>query len=245
MQKKIIIGIIVVCMMVFLASLLKPVTVGNSEQDEAPQGASHALQQQEQFLPWQIDINPAGFSRVFGITLGETTLQEANSIFHDSAEVSLFVSPMEQYKVEAYFDKVILGGFSAKIVLVINLPQDQLATMYARGSRVSSLGSGRKKVTIAQEDLIQVMLSPVASLTYLTHARVDDDFMIKRFGEPSHRVQEQNGGVIHWLYPERGLDVVLNDRGNAVFQYISPGLFDELMAPLLVHEQMAEPQPVK
>lgn len=234
MRKKIIIGILVIGVMVFIASLLMPVPVGDSEQNEPVEVLEEAQQQPGQFLPWQIEVKPDGSIRVFGVTLGVTTLQEVNHLFHNGAEVSLFVSPEGQYKVEAYFDKVVLGGFASKMILVIDLPQEQLMPMFMRGSRVSSLGNGRKKVTLAVDDTNLVYSSPVMSITYLTGARVDDELLMKRFGEPAHRIHEQDDHVMHWLYPELGLDVAMSEEGNAVFQYIAPGQFDRLMGPLLI-----------
>ena len=230
MDKKIIIGIIVVSALVFIASMLMPVPVGDSETDKSETGGG---KDGAQFLPWQIEPTSGGSIRVFGITLGETTLHEANTLYHNGAEVSLFVSPKGQYKVEAYFDKVVLGGFSSQMILVVDLPQEQQTVMFQRGIRVSSLGSGKKKVTLAADDLQTAFAAPVISLTYLTRARLDNDLLIKRFGEPVKRISEPESNTTHWLYPEIGLDVALGEEGRAVLQYVPPNQFAVLMAPLL------------
>lgn len=225
MHKKIIIGIIVVGVLVFIISMLTPVPIGDEGNGLGEQGA--------QFLPWQIEPVTEGTIRVFGLTLGKTTLQEANNLYHSGAEVSLFVSPEGKHEIEAYFDKVVLGGFSSQMILAVALPQEQQAAMFHRGIRVSSLGGGRKKATLAPDDLQTVFSSPVASLTYLTRARLDDDLLLKRFGEPAKRIQEPETNTMHWLYPELGLDVALSEKGRAVLQYVPPKQFSELMAPLL------------
>lgn len=231
-HSKVIIGIIVVCILVFIAGLLMPVRVG--DEANAPGESSHPG---DQFLPWQIETTADGSIRVFGLTLGKSTLQEANELYHHGAEVSLFVSPEGQYKVEAYFDKVVLGGFSAQIILVIALSQDQLADMFQRGIRVSSLGGGRKKATLAPQDLQTVYNSSVTTLTYLTRARLDDELLIKRFGEPAKRIEEPETHTVHWLYPKKGLDIALSEKGRAVLQYVPPKQFSELMAPLMVNSK--------
>ena len=183
-------------------------------------------------MPWQIEPTASGNIRVFGLELGQSTLREAERLYHGGAEVSLFVAPDGQYRVEAYFDKVVLGGFSAQMVMVMALPGERLAAMYQRGIRVSHLGGDRKKVTLAPEDLQRVFDSPIASLAYLTRARLDAELLQKRFGEPDQRIREEQGQMTHWLYPHLGLDVALQDNGHAVLQYVSPKQFTELMAPL-------------
>lgn len=233
MHKKIIIGIVVVCVLVFIVSMLMPVPVGESERDDEEGVTREQVEQHAQFLPWQIEPTAEGSIRVFGLTLGESTLQEANNLYHSGAEVSLFVSPEGRYKIEAYFDKVVLGGFSSQMILVVALSQDLQAAMFQRGTRVSSLGGGRKKATLAPNDLQTVFSSPVASLTYLTRARLDDELLVKRFGEPTNRIQEPETSTMHWLYPELGLDVALSEKGRAVLQYVPPNQFSELMKPLL------------
>ena len=225
MHKKITVGIIVIGILVIAVSLLTPVPIDKEHSSEnAPAG---------QFLPWQIEPTAQGSIRVFGLTLGESTLQEAEVLYHGGANISLFVSPDGHYKVEAYFDKVFLGGFGAQLVMVIALSQEQQAAMFLRGARVSNLGDGRKKVTLASDDLQTVFSTPIESITYLTRAQLDDELLRKRFGEPAQQIREQEHNTTHWLYPERGLDIALNDEGHAVLQYVSPKAFSDLMAPLL------------
>jgi len=160
MDKKIIIGIIVVSTLVFISSLLVPLPVGDSETGNPDTVTKDVAQ----FLPWHVKPTPSGSIQVFGLTLGETTLQEANKLYHNGAEVSLFASPEEQYKedqykIEAYFDKVILAGFSSRMILVIDIPYELKKAMFQRGIRVSSLGNGKKKVTLAADDLKAVYVS--------------------------------------------------------------------------------------
>lgn len=225
MDKKIIFGILLLCLLLVSASFIVPLLVD-------PESQSVAVNE-TQFLPWHIETTANGNSKVFGLTLGETTLQTAETHFHGGAEVSLFVSPEGQYTSEAYFDKVVLGGFSSQMVLSMELSQAELAAMFQRGSRVSNLGNGRKKVTLSAEDLQKVFRSPVISLAYLSRARLDDELLIKRFGEPQQRLQETESDITHWLYPDLGLDVALNSNGRAVLQYVPPRRFTDLVEPLL------------
>lgn len=219
MEKKIILGVIVASALIIAVSFFMP--------------AGPPQQQVAQFLPWQIAPAAGGSTRIFGLVLDRSTLQEAEQQFQGDAEISLFVSPAGQYRVEAYFDKVVLGGFSARMVLVMGLSGPELAGMLARGARISNLGDGEKKVSLAGEDLQRVRLAPISSITYLTRARLDRELLLQRFGEPGQRLQDPQGAGEHWLYPEKGLDIIVDEGGKAVLQYISPRRFGEVLQPLL------------
>jgi len=189
-------------------------------------------EQQTQPLPWQINTTPQGSTQVFGLILGETVLQQAEQKLNGVAEISLFVSPIGHYVVEAYFDKISSAGLSARMIMVIDSPQSQLEAMYQRGTRISTLGSGGNKVTLNAPDVALLRNLPIISITYLPHTRLDETMIVKRFGQASQKITEQDNDMVHWLYPELGLDIALNSDGKAVLQYTSPDRFSELKAPL-------------
>lgn len=184
-------------------------------------------------LPWQIDVLPNGHTRVFGITLGETTLAQAQMQFAEEPEVTLFSKDESVFGVEAYFDQLTLSGIRAKAVLSMGLDQETLQTMYQRGVRISKAVSGVHKITLTGDDLALVMGRPVTAITYLPRADLDADVVRRRFGEPGERVREADNGIEHWLYADRGLDVALHDEKKDVLQYVLPADFSTLRRPLL------------
>jgi len=228
MDKRIIVSILFVAALAYVAAQWIP----------APAASADTLsKRQAQFLPWQIESSANRSIRVFGIVLGQTRLREAEALYQTPAEVSLFVSTQGQYQVEAYFDKLILGGFSAQMVMSMDLSQTQQAAMFKRGLRLSHLGGGRQKVSLTEDDRRQVANAAINSLVYLTRTRVDESLLLKRFGEPTRRVREKKQHLTHWFYPDKGLDVALGDQGHAVFQYISPQHFSLLQAPLTQQQE--------
>lgn len=182
-------------------------------------------------LPWQIEQTPQGM-RVFGLTLGHSTVADAQKKFHEQAEISLFVSDAGKFAVEAYFDQVNLGGLRAKVVLTAALSQAVLQAMHERGLRTSAIGSGRK-VELQHDDRSMVWQSAIASINYLPSTTLDEALIVQRFGEPAQRVREGKSEILHLLYPQKGLDIALNKKNKAVFQYFPPQDFQRLMAPLI------------
>ncbi|WP_455366617.1 hypothetical protein, partial [Kaarinaea lacus] len=70
-----------------------------------------------QTFPWQIESTADGSIRVFGLVLGQSTLQEAEQQLRSTAKITLFDTPDKTQVVEAYFDKLALGGLSAQMVI--------------------------------------------------------------------------------------------------------------------------------
>ena len=52
-----------------------------------------------------------------------------------------------------------------------------------------------------------------------------------RFGEPGERLVVSEKRV-HLLYPDKGLDVVVDGNGKELLQYVAPRDFAELREPL-------------
>ncbi|MDP2805826.1 MAG: hypothetical protein Q8O24_07765 [Gallionellaceae bacterium] len=183
-------------------------------------------------LPWKITHPSPNSSRVFGITLGESSLDQAEKVFKEKTEVSLFKSTEGKMLVEAFFDELNLNGLKAKFVFTVTIPADEIEGMFKRGLRINNTPSG-KRITLAADDLVRVRQLPIYSITYLPTARLEEAIFSKRFGVPAERVRETKSGAVHWLYPQHGLDVTLGDGEKPLLQYVSPKDFELLRAPLL------------
>jgi len=184
-------------------------------------------------LPWQIEVLPNGTSRVFGITLGHTTLDEMERILKAEGEVSLFVDGDGRKVVEAYFNDVTLDGLKARMVAVLGFGGARLEALFDRGARIAGLAEGERKVTLSAEDRRLAGRTPVVAVTYLPRIDLDEEILLQRFGAPARRIREPEGGVVHWLYPEKGLDLAVSPEAKEVLQYVPPRDFDRLVvAPL-------------
>lgn len=183
-------------------------------------------------LPWQIEVTGDGHSKVFGITLGQSTLGEVEKQFQEPSEISLFATDDGERVVEAYFNTVMLNGFKAKMVATLGFNDEQLQELYDDGERIATLAKGKRKITLSDTNLERARNTPVVALTYLPRINLDDVTVVKRFGEPARKVAEADGKVVHWLYPDKGLDVVMYAEAKEVLQYVAPKDFDRLRHPL-------------
>lgn len=217
MDKKIILGVFALVVVSISALLLVP---------SAPTDTPDTL-------PWRITHPTPESSRVFGITLGQTSLEEAEKkVFKEQTEISLFKTSEGKMLVEAFFDELNLNGLKAKFVFTVAIPQDELTGMFNRGLRMNSTPSG-KRITLTADDLLRVRRAPVASITYMPTPKLEEAIFTKRFGVPAERVRETKSGAVHWLYPQHGLDITLGGEEKPLFQYVSPSDFELLRAPLL------------
>lgn len=188
-------------------------------------------------FPWHIEHPTAGTIRIFGITLGQSNTGEAQQHFKEEAKPILFKAPDGHLVVEVFFEQVNLAGLKARVVLSIAVPENELPGMFERGLRMNATSSG-KEITLTPDDIARVFVMPVSSLTYMPLVRLDAAVFAKRFGQPAMRIREKKSGVVHWLYPELGLDIALGGAEKPLLQYVAPRDFDKLTRPLLANGEL-------
>ncbi len=188
-------------------------------------------------LPWHIQHPTPDTTRVFRLTLGQSTVIDAEKVLLEPAKISLFKSPEGKLAIEGFFQEIKLNGLKAGVVVSIAVPATEIQAMFDRGIRMHGTGSG-KRVTLDPDDEALVRTMPIASLTYIPSIRLEEDMITKRFGVPAQRVRETNSGAVHWLYPQHGLDITLGDQKRTVLQYLSPGNFALLSQPLLAQGEL-------
>ena len=194
---------------------------------------------EDNLLPWHIEHPTANSTRVFGVTLNENTLSEAEQSFKEDAQVSMFKSPQGKLTTEAYFDEVILNGLKATIVVTMAVPDGEMQAMLERSVRAQGVGSG-KQITLTSGDVANVRRLPVSSLTYMPSVHLDEATFIQRFGTPTQRIKETKSGVIHWLYAQHGLDITFDGAAKPILQYVAPADFTKLTAPLMATGQVID-----
>jgi len=190
--------------------------------------------------PWQVELLPSGHSRVFSLVIGQDTLGDAEQLFKETAEITLFSPKQTTAVIEAFFAEVKIAGFKSKMVMSIDIPVEETEAMFNRGARISTLGSGTRKVTLSSDDGIKVRQLPISSITYLPSINLDAEQIEKRFGTPSEKIADTESDAIHWLYPELGVDIALSDKNKEVIQYVEPEKFDRLIQPLKSAADMAK-----
>ena len=178
-------------------------------------------------LPWQIDINSAGHLHVFNITLEETTLWDAVKTWHAYPTVGIFSQGDIPESVEAYFDKVQLGPISAKIIVRLATTPEQLQMLWKGRYNREPQPSGAWKFELGDDELKAAHELLIHEITYIPAPSSDAELLTKRFGKPKEFRQLEEERSL-WLYPEKGLAIILDENGKEVFQYVNPAHFPAL-----------------
>ncbi len=217
MDRKLILSILAAAALGFIAILLFP---GSREQDGQPR------------LPWDVSLDGQGRPHVFGLTLGQSKLADLQALFGEEGEINLFSPAPGQYAVESYFEQIYLSSLRADFVVTLDVSQEALAAMYDHGLRVSKLPSGTKRVKLDPADIDSLRQAPIRHLTYLPQSRLAEDLLERRFGTPSERITEAESEIVHWIYPDKGLDLARDPKGKVVIQYVNPTELPALTQPL-------------
>ncbi|MDR9435587.1 MAG: hypothetical protein RI563_01825 [Thiohalophilus sp.] len=186
----------------------------------------------EQIYPWQITRLPDGSSRVFGIQFNHTTLESARAVLGTRYDEGLFENPDGSLSLEIYFNEVTLGGLSGKFILLLDAPPSQLQAIKQRATGSKRMESGARRYRMAPADREQLGSMAISALSYIPYTNLDEEMIRQRFGLPDDIIPLEEGKR-HWLYPDKGLDLLLDDDGKELLQYVAPRDFERVRQPLL------------
>ena len=182
-------------------------------------------------LPWQIELLPDGTSKVFGVTLGQSTLGEAHEQLGDDMELAIIVVAADDSGLEMYYSRYTAGVFSGKLILAADVAPDTLKQLLGRAARAEYMESGARKFHLNPDDLPVAYQAAVKSITFIPSIALDEQTALKHFGTPAETIR-RGDQVTHLLYPGKGLDLIINKDGKDILQYVAPRGFTELRDPL-------------
>ncbi|RRQ21503.1 hypothetical protein [Thiohalobacter thiocyanaticus] len=182
-------------------------------------------------LPWQVEVTPDGYSRVFGLTLGRSTFREAIQRHGQDMELAIITDTGEDGSLELFYRRFMAGNFSGQMILTADLDRETLLGLRERAADSKVLDSGARQFTLDPEDLPTAYAATIGSITFIPAANIDAEVAQHRFGQPVERVRLSEQAE-HLLYPQIGLDLILNQEGQEVLQYVAPRDFARLREPL-------------
>ncbi|WP_131111043.1 hypothetical protein [Sulfuricystis thermophila] len=195
-------------------------------------GGERAPTDDEAKLPWRIETLPGGGSRVFGLTLGESILEDAYRQFGTDVQIALIAAQGESGSVEAYYDSAHVGPITGKMILTLETTPAEREAMLKRAVKAEVTENASRRITLADADLQELRRARIAGITFIPAANLTEDVVMQRFGAPSERIR-LDANISHWLYADRGLDIRIDAKGKEVLQYVAPANFARLRDPLL------------
>ena len=222
MEKKIIFWVVSLSLVALALAILLP---GGRQPDPNPK------------LPWDIQSTSNQSIRVFQLTLGSSTLEEARRVFQMQGDTNLFIGDDGKPALEAYFERVFLSGLRADFVVVLEADEGLLNEIYERGSRISRSTDATHKVDLDAEDGLLASNLPIKLINYIPYANLDESLIADRFGQPTEKITEMETGISHWIYPDRGLSIGLNPDGKELIQYMPPADIAGLITRIEAHNR--------
>ncbi len=175
-------------------------------------------------LPWQIHVNNDGSLHVFDLDIGRSTLTEATAKFGSPERAAVFQRKAGGFDLEIYFGKVHFGPLTAQVVVKLAAPEDRLRALAEQADKREASPTGDWKFPLHDETLAELMNQPMIAISYVpgTHD-LNPAFFLKRFGAPTAWFPEPDSTTAHsWFYPDRGLSILIDDKGPDVLEYVRP-----------------------
>lgn len=188
---------------------------------------------------WETSLSDNKDMQAFGLTLNQSTLQNAIDTFGNRVSLTLYETESGD-QVEGYFRETQVGPFVGRMAFtLVNNPTD-MATAKEKAIPEQAPMSGNKSYKLPPELNELFLDEPVFSLAFIpTHIVLTPDDVKGRFGEPAQIIEEminnKKTGTVHYLYPEKGIDVTLDKEKRSIIQYISPKYFGEkIISPIAI-----------
>lgn len=182
-------------------------------------------------LPWQVAADGQGGSTVFGLHPGSSTLADVKGRLGDDLEVAIVAAPGEVGTLEGYYAQLRLGFVQARMIVTVDVPPAVVAEMRERAPKAAYMESTTMKISLHPEDLLRVERLPVRAISVIPAVNLNEETVVERFGQPGERLRVSDKRV-HLLYPEKGLDVTVDQEGKELLQYVAPRDFGWLRDPL-------------
>ena len=163
--------------------------------------------------PWEIDIHKNGYIRVFGITLGKTTIQDANQILASFPETRLIMDT-PQARLVAVYDELNLGGYLANIELNYALDENTLKNLTENTAVLTDKNYGK----IDKDIELSLLSTVINGLTYKPDIEYDIDAILQRFGQPVNEVKLSDTST-RLEYPDMGLEIMIDTQAPDYFKY--------------------------
>lgn len=186
----------------------------------------------ESNLPWQIESDNQGGSTVFGLKPGVSTLGEVRQKLGGEIEVAIIAEPEELGSLEGYYNQVPLGFVLAKVIVTVDASKETITAMRERALKAKHMESTTRRITLHPDDLAAAENMPVRAISVIPTVNLDEATVIQRFGQPNERLAISEKRV-HLLYPNKGLDILVDADGKELLQYVAPRHFALLREPLV------------
>jgi hypothetical protein len=167
-------------------------------------------------------VDSQGHLNVLGVTLGVTTLREAETILQSKSDVALYIYPQEHpkagMKLEAFFPSI---ADHTKVILLLAVGHDRLNKIESDATVPHLYPNGVARMNLAAADAIDLNGATVQELTLIPNLAVSAETMKTRFGEPD-RIQHLQADQDLYIYDRIGLRALLSKDEPPTLHFSNP-----------------------
>ena len=138
-------------------------------------------------LPWQIELDGKGGSKVFGLIPGVSTLGDARQRFGGEMDVAIIAEPDEVGMLEGYYPQLALGFVLAKVIVTVDAKKELISEFRERALKAKHMESTTRKITLQADDLAAVDEMPIKAISVIPTINLDEAAVVQRFGQPGER----------------------------------------------------------
>jgi len=165
-------------------------------------------------------INAQGHLNVLGVTLGETTLKQAELILQSKSDVALYIYPENHpkagLKMEAFFPAI---ADHTKIILLLNIDKQLLHDIEERATIPHLYPDKVARMNLAANDRSLLDIATINELTLIPSVTISAQELKARFGEPTS-INPING-YDEYIYEKLGLKVQLNKDEPPILHFFN------------------------
>lgn len=175
-------------------------------------------------LPWQVEITENGGTKVFGVILGQNSLNDFIVKYNANSETSLFVDPGGSKKIETYINKIRLGLFDVSLILLPQISKQQFSVHEETGFNPKPGPSGAMKLQLSEATIKEVLSYPLEGIMYIPKVQYKTDEIKARFGEPDS-VETINDNTSVWSYSQKNMILIHDLKGKEQVYYFEQKQF--------------------
>ncbi len=181
---------------------------------------STGLKQTEQTPDTWVDDR--GRLHVLGITLGETTLRQAETLLRSRSDIALYIYPQNHpdagRTLEAFFPAI---ADHTKVILLLDADDTLLDKLESRATLPHLYPNEVARMNLNPGDLHTARIRVVTKLTLIPSIKLDEATLTTRFGTPSDVATAEDGSItLH--FPKVGLVANIDPDGSAQLHFSNP-----------------------
>ncbi len=171
-------------------------------------------------LPWNATFDDAGKLHALGLTIHDSTLADAMTLYGKDVEVKIFSKLDESHKsLEAYFPVMYIGSIKAALAVRLEVSPAEMDAAYEMGKTITTNTSGTREIELYSSEVEKLLVvKSITSLTLVPRNHLTERAISMRFGEPDHK-EIQSDNLPHWFFDKLGLEMIIDQEGPEALQY--------------------------